>query len=70
MPSKKEGYRSISFPSKMVSDIEELIKKHPNWGYGSVAEFMKEAVRKHKHHMLTLESWDALELESKTRPNQ
>ena len=41
--SKK--YRSISLPSELIDKIEQIICEHPELGYSSVSEFVKEALR-------------------------
>ena len=40
-------YRTVKLPSKMVQSIELLIKDHPELGYSSTADFVKDAVRLH-----------------------
>jgi len=40
-------YRTVKLPSKMLEAIELLIKDHPEWGYSSIADFVKDAVRLH-----------------------
>jgi len=42
-------YTSISLPKKFTERIEEYIEKHPEEGYTSVADFIKEATRNHIH---------------------
>jgi hypothetical protein len=31
----------------MLEEIELLIRDHPEWGYSSIADFVKDAVRVH-----------------------
>jgi mannosyltransferase OCH1-like enzyme len=40
-------YRTIKLPEKMVEAIERLMKEHPEYGYVSVADFVKDSVRHH-----------------------
>ena len=40
-------YRTVKLPSKMLEEIELLIRDHPEWGYSSIADFVKDAVRLH-----------------------
>ncbi|HKZ94045.1 MAG TPA: hypothetical protein VJ249_05635 [Candidatus Bathyarchaeia archaeon] len=40
-------YRTVKLPSKMLEGIELLIKDHPECGYSSVADFVKDSVRHH-----------------------
>ena len=44
MPRK--GYRGISLPETMIEEIEKLLKQRPDLGYQSVAEFIKDAIRR------------------------
>jgi len=41
-----KGYRGVNLPEEMVEEIERLIKRRKDLGYQSIAEFVKEAVRK------------------------
>ena len=70
MPARKSGYRNVSFPAEMIAEIETVIKEHPEWGYTSVAEFVKESIRRHRDHMLRLEAWGVSEPDTKSRPSQ
>lgn len=38
-------YQTISLPKNLSQKIQELINKHPELGYTSIAEFVKEAIR-------------------------
>ena len=38
-------YTSISLPKKFIQKINEFIETHPEEGYSSVADFVKEASR-------------------------
>jgi Arc/MetJ-type ribon-helix-helix transcriptional regulator len=38
-------FRTIKLPEEMVRRIELLLSKHPEWGYRSVADFVKDSVR-------------------------
>jgi len=40
-------YTTISLPKKFADHINEFIESHPELGYSSNADFVKEAVRKH-----------------------
>jgi len=40
-----EKYTTISVPSKFHAHLSRFIKENPQLGYGSVAEFAKEAIR-------------------------
>jgi Arc/MetJ-type ribon-helix-helix transcriptional regulator len=37
-------YRNIQIPSDLAAEVEDLIKQN-YWGYRSLAEFVKEAIR-------------------------
>ena len=39
-------YRKVSIPEEFWKRIENIVNKHPEYGYSSVAEFVKEAVRR------------------------
>ena len=43
MPPK--SYKGITLPQEMVEEIKKLIEEHPELGYSSVAEFVKDAIR-------------------------
>lgn len=40
-----KGYRQVSLPESFYGDIEIFLKKHPELGFTSVAEFVKASVR-------------------------
>lgn len=40
-------YRTVKLPSKMLEAIETLIEKHPECGYSSIADFVKDSIRQH-----------------------
>ncbi len=40
-----EKYTTVSLPSVFHSELSKFLKKNPGLGYGSVAEFAKEAIR-------------------------
>ncbi len=40
-------YSTISLPKELYDKLQELVDKHPEFGYGSVADFCKEAIRLH-----------------------
>jgi len=40
-----EKYTTISLPSEFHARLSRFIKENPQLGYGSVAEFAKEAIR-------------------------
>ena len=41
-----EGYSQISLPLVVLEAIDEAIKKHPELGYSSRADFIKDAIRR------------------------
>jgi metal-responsive CopG/Arc/MetJ family transcriptional regulator len=41
----KDKYKGVSLPKDMVEEVERIVKEHPELGYTSVADFIKEAVR-------------------------
>ena len=38
-------YRTVKLPIEMLEAIEGFIEKHPEGGYSSIADFVKDAVR-------------------------
>ena len=43
MPPK--SYKGITLPQEMIEEIKAIIEAHPELGYSSVAEFVKDAIR-------------------------
>jgi len=43
MPEK--DYVSLSLPKELVDEIKKIIAEHPEFGYKTVGEFIKDAVR-------------------------
>jgi len=40
------AYRKVSIPDEFWKRIEKIVTKYPEYGYSSVAEFVKDAVRR------------------------
>lgn len=40
------GYLGVNLPQELVVMIRETIEQHPEWGYKTVAEFVKESARR------------------------
>ena len=40
-------YRTVKLPAKMLEAVEQLVKDHPEYGYSSIADFVKDSVRHH-----------------------
>ena len=38
-------YRSVKLPTSMILAIEAVVKNHPECGFTSIADFVKDAVR-------------------------
>jgi len=38
-------YRTVKLPESMVKAIEEILKMHPECGWQSISEFVRDAVR-------------------------
>ncbi len=38
-------YKGISIPREMFDEIERIIEEHPELGYSSITDFIKDAVR-------------------------
>jgi len=45
MSNPKTKFRNIKLPIEMVEAIEEVIKRHPECAWRSVADFVRDAVR-------------------------
>ena len=41
----RERFRTIKLPEAMVKNIELMVTMHPEWGYRSTADFVKDSVR-------------------------
>jgi Arc/MetJ-type ribon-helix-helix transcriptional regulator len=48
---KKGSYKTLSIPEEMYTMIESLIEEHPELGYKTVTEFVKEAIRSKIHEI-------------------
>jgi len=44
-------YSTISLPKELYDVLQNLIEKNPEWGYNSVADFCKEAIRIHLYEI-------------------
>ena len=40
-----KGYRQVSLPEGFYVEMEEFVRRHPELGYVSIAEFVKASVR-------------------------
>jgi len=45
MNSKRYKYKSVTLPEPMLKSIEEFINEHPELGYGSITDFIKDSIR-------------------------
>lgn len=43
--SKATGYKQIALPIELIDDIKKFVDAHPNLGYMSTPEFIREAIR-------------------------
>ena len=41
----KGEYKGVSLPKEMIEEINRIIREHPELGYSSIADFVKDAVR-------------------------
>ncbi len=46
MVSKKTGYTNVSIPNELADEIKKIVQSR-KYGYSSISEFVKEAVRMH-----------------------
>ncbi len=59
-------YVNLKLPKDMIELVRKFIEEHPEWGYTSVPEFVKEAIR---DYILYLESSKASQ-SSKEEPSE
>ncbi|MCW3986322.1 MAG: ribbon-helix-helix domain-containing protein [Candidatus Bathyarchaeota archaeon] len=43
----RRHYRTIKLPKEMIETIEQLMKEHPEYGYVSIADFVKDSIGQH-----------------------
>ena len=43
--TKRYHYKSVTLPEPLLNRIERFLKNNPEYGYTSIAEFIKEAIR-------------------------
>jgi len=55
MSKKKYEYTKLSVDKKLMDVIEEFIREYPERGYGSIAQFVEEAVRKRAEELKIFE---------------
>jgi hypothetical protein len=41
----EKGYESVSLPVDLLDTVRKILKDHPQLGYTSLAEYVKEALR-------------------------
>jgi len=46
-----KGYRHISIPEDVFLEVKRFIAEHPELGYRSVSEFVKDAIRRYLMHL-------------------
>jgi len=44
-------YRKISLKKELCDEIEKFIRKHPEYGFRSIAEFVEDAIRRRAFEM-------------------
>jgi Arc/MetJ-type ribon-helix-helix transcriptional regulator len=47
----RDRFRTIKLPEAMVKHIELMVTLHPEWGYRSTADFVKDSVRQNFHSL-------------------
>lgn len=62
----RREYVNLKLPKDLVEMVEKFIEEHPEWGYTSVPEFVKEAIR---DYIIFLESSSKSQL-SKEEPSE
>lgn len=50
------SYSNLSLPKEMAENIEKLITEHPELGFTSTAEFIKNAIRSYHYYEILFES--------------
>jgi len=48
----RDRFRTIKLPEAMVKHIELMVSMHPEWGYRSTADFVKDSVRQNFHWLV------------------
>lgn len=43
--TKRYHYKSVTLPEPLLRRIENFLKRNPGYGYTSITEFIKEAIR-------------------------
>ncbi len=46
MTNGEKAWTTLSFPAELYERVKNFIEKHPEEGYTSITEFVKETVRK------------------------
>jgi metal-responsive CopG/Arc/MetJ family transcriptional regulator len=41
----RRNYTAVSLPKELMNQVDDFIKKHPEFGFKSRSEFLKEAIR-------------------------
>ncbi len=44
---KRYKYTTVSISEEMAQEIEKFMREHPELGYTSISEFVREAIRSH-----------------------
>ncbi len=57
-------YVNVKLPKEMVEMVRKFIDEHPEWGFTSVPEFIKEAIR---DYIIYLESSKVSETEKREK---
>lgn len=54
--SKRYRYKTVTLPEPLLKEIEDFINKHPELGYGSITDFIKDAARDHMRDFYLVKS--------------
>ncbi len=42
----RKGYKAVSLPEELIEFIRKVIEERPELGYDSIADFVKDAIRR------------------------
>jgi len=63
-------WKTISLPREMMKEIEKFIKEHPEYGYSSVSDFVRTAIKAYIDYRKILEQKEQAEQPSKYTQEQ
>jgi hypothetical protein len=58
MPQRTSKWKSVSLPAEVIDEIKAILKKNPELGYNSVAEFVMDSIRKNPNYLERMEHYN------------